>query len=225
MQESQLLDIVLIVVAGVVLFRLYSVLGRRTGNERSRDSFRLGGPQPAPTPGDNVVALPDRTAFQPDQPRDNTGDPVARGILDLRLADKAFETEKFVAGAKAAYEMILTAYANGDRAALRPLLSEEVYAAFEQVIRGREQRTEKVAFTFVGFKDVKVVHAAVKSRTGEITVAFGAQFITATRDAKGQVIEGDSKTVRDVTDVWTFCRDLRARDPNWSLVATSGELP
>jgi predicted lipid-binding transport protein (Tim44 family) len=78
------------------------------------------------------------------------------------------------------------------------------------------------SFTFVGFKDVKIVHAMLKGRTAEVTVAFGAQFISATSDAQGTVIEGDTRAVRDVTDVWTFARDVRARDPNWSLVATSG---
>jgi predicted lipid-binding transport protein (Tim44 family) len=225
MQDSQLLDIVLIVVAGVVLFRLYTVLGRRTGNERTRDNFRLRGPQPAPTAADKVVNLPDRDAFNPDKPRESAGDPVARGILDLKLADKAFETDKFEAGAKSAYELVLTAFANGDRTTLRPLLSEDVFAAFDGAIRAREQRGEKVAFTFVGFKDVKIVHAGLKGRSGEITVAFGAQFISATQGSDAKVIEGDTKTVRDVTDVWTFARDVRSRDPNWTLVATSGELP
>ncbi len=225
MPESQLLDVVLIVVAGVVLFRLYSVLGRRTGNERTRDSFRLRGPQPAPSAGDNVLRLPEQGTAKPDQPRETASDPAAQGLLDLKLAEKTFETERFVSGAKSAYEIVLTAFANADRNTLRPLLSEEVYAAFDGVIRGREQRGEKVAFTFVGFKDAKVAHAAVKGKNGEITIAFGAQFISATSNKTGGIIDGDTKTVRDVTDVWTFSRDIRSRDPNWVLVATSGDLP
>ncbi len=99
-----------------------------------------------------------------------------------------------------------------------------MFAAFAQVIAGHEQRKEKVDFTFVGFKDVKIVHASLKNRTAEITVAVGAQFISATTDAAGQTIEGDAKSVRDVTDVWTFTRDVQARDPNWLLVATSGGM-
>jgi predicted lipid-binding transport protein (Tim44 family) len=226
MQDSQLLDIVLIVVAGVVLFRLYSVLGRRTGNERPRGTFsRWTRPQPASNAGEGVVNVPESTPANVASARDAETDPVARGLLDLKLADKGFDTDKFLSGAKAAYEMILTAFAQGDRATLRPLLSEEVYAAFDGVVRTREQKKEKVDFTFVGFKDVKIVQAGVKGRNGEVTVAFGAQFISATRDEGGHVSEGDTKTVRDVTDVWTFSRDARSRDPNWLLVATSGDLP
>ena len=224
MQGSQLFDILMIAVAAVLLFRLYTVLGRRTGNERTREDFRLSGPQPSSRPAEKV-AIADGASLKPEQTREVAGDPAAQGLLDIKLADRTFETDKFVSGARAAYELILTAFSSGDRVALKPLLNDEVFAVFDAVIRKREQGREKVAFTFVGFKDVKIVHAAVKSRSGEITVSFGAQFISATSDASGKVIEGDTRTVRDVTDVWTFARDLRARDPNWTLVATSGDLP
>lgn len=216
MPESQVLDIILIAIAGVVLFRLYTVLGRRTGHERQ---------QSAPNANDNVVALPERNALKPDAAPSNTNDPVARGLLDVKLADKTFESEHFLSGAKSAYEMILTAFAAGDRAALRPLLNDEVYGAFDSVIKSREERKETVTFTFVGYKDAKIVQASLKGRTADVTVAFGAQFISATTDKDGNTVEGDHKTVRDVTDVWTFARDVRARDPNWTLVATSGDLP
>jgi predicted lipid-binding transport protein (Tim44 family) len=154
---------------------------------------------------------------------DRPADPLAGGLLDIQLADRSFDKDHFVAGARAAYEMIVTAFANNDRAGLRPLLSEEVYTAFEGAMRGREERSEKVTFTFVGFQEAKIVAAALKGRMAEITLSFDAQFISATSDAHGALIEGDSKTVRSVIDTWTFSRDVRARDPNWALVATSGE--
>jgi len=220
MPDGQYLEILLFaVVAGVILFRLYTVLGRRTGQEQPPpERLRLSGNAPAEPVKDNVVALPSRAGQIADRP----ADPVARGLFDIKLADKGFETEHFIAGAKSAYELIVTAFARGDRTQLRPLLGGEVFAAFESVIAGREQRKEHVEFTFVGFKDVKIVHAALKGRAAEITIAIGAQFISATLGGDGQLLEGDAKSVRDVTDVWTFTRDVRARDPNWLLVATSG---
>ena len=224
MPNAQLLEIlVLAVIAAVVLFRLYSVLGRRTGHEAPpRESYPLinGRPAEAP-PQDNVVPLPSRAEQIPDRP----ADPVARGLFDIKLADRTFETDHFLSGARSAYELIVTAFARGDRAALKPLLASEVFAAFDLVMTGRDQRGERVEFTFVGFKDVKIVHASLKNRAAEVTVAIGAQFISATTDADGKLIEGDLKTVRDVTDVWTFTRDVKARDPNWLLVATSGGMP
>jgi predicted lipid-binding transport protein (Tim44 family) len=218
--NAQLLEILFFaMVAGLILFRLYSVLGRRTGNEhppQESTNARYGAPA-----SDNVVSLPDRTL--PREAANAPADPLQRGLLDIKLADKSFEDEHFLSGAKGAFEMIVTGYAAGDRATLKPLLSEEVFSAFESGIRAREVAKQKTDFTFVGFKDAKITHAALKGRMAEVTVTFNAQYISATRDAEGTVVEGDTKTVTDVTDVWTFARDTRASDPNWVLVATSGD--
>jgi len=220
MPNSPFLDIILIaMVAAFILFRLYSVLGRRTGHEPPpKENYRVS----SSAGSDNVVTLPERRAPAADNAGAKPADAVARGLLDIKLADRSFETDEFLGGAKSAYEMIVTAFANGDRATLQPLLSAEVFAAFDGVIRERESRKEKQIFTFVGFQDVKVVQAHLKGRTAEVTIAFGAQSISATSDAQGNLVQGDLKTVNDVTDVWTFSRDTRSRDPNWILVATSG---
>ncbi|SRR5665213_858875 len=223
MANSELFEILLLaMVAGVILFRLYTVLGRRTGHEPppQQEPYRVSAPSDAPANVDNVVALPGRArpvaVAKP-------ADPLALGLADIQSADRAFEIEHFLAGARQAYELIVTAFAAGDRAALKPLLSDEVYAAFDAVIRGREERKEKVSFTFVGFKDVKAVHAALKNKIADLTVSFSSQFISATLDANEAVVEGDPKSVREVTDIWSFERNVRASDPNWILVATSGD--
>ncbi len=220
MANSQLLVIVAVAIfAGVVLLRLYTVLGRRTGNEREpREGFRRVGGNTTPG-GENVVALPDRAGMSvPTKPPDD----VERGLMDIKLADRNFETEHFLAGAKKAHELIVTAFANGKRDALRPLLSDEVYAAFDHVLADREARHETVKFTVVGYKDVKITHASLKGRTAEITLAFVSQVISSTVDATGTTIAGDPANAHDVTDIWTFARDTGARDPNWTLVATTG---
>jgi predicted lipid-binding transport protein (Tim44 family) len=215
MADSQLLAIFLIAtVAGVILFRLYAVLGRRTGHERP----------PPENLGFSNGDVPEARARLAAVASERPTDPLAASLLDIQLSDRVFDKDKFLSGARTAYEMVVTAYAAGDRIALRPLLSDEVYAAFDTAIKGREERGEKIAFTFVGFKEVKFVAAALKGRMAEITLAFAAQFVSATSDAKGAPIDGDAKSVRDVTDVWTFARDVSAGDPNWLLVATSGEL-
>jgi predicted lipid-binding transport protein (Tim44 family) len=217
MAGSQLLDIVLIaMLAGIVLFRLYTVLGRRTGHERPpQENYRIG-PQQAE---DTVGAAPKLTHASAERP----SDPVASGLFDIGLADRGFDKEHFLKGARAAYEMILTAFANNDRATLKPLLSDEVFGAFDSVMRRREQSGDKATMTLVGFTDVKIIAAALKGSTAEITLAYSARLIAATTNSQGVVIDGDDKSVRDVTDVWTFVRDSRARDPNWSLVSTSSE--
>jgi predicted lipid-binding transport protein (Tim44 family) len=221
MANSDLFEIlILATIAVVILFRLYSVLGRRTGNERppSQDRFQLS-PPAGKVAADNVVPLP--------LPRSTDAplDPVARGLADIRQADRNFDADHFVAGARHAYELIVTAFAANDRAVLKPLLSAEVYGAFDGVMRARESHNEKVTFTFVGFKDSKIAEAMLKGKMADVTVSFVAQFISATTDANGAVVDGDPKSVREVTDVWSFEHNVRASDPNWMLVATSGGEP
>ncbi len=221
MPDTQLFEILLAaVVAGIVLFRLYTVLGRRTGHEAPpHEQYRK---QTSP-PGDNVVAIPDRAAVRPGVSSEKPTDSVAPGLLDIKLADRKFESDHFLSGARGAYEIIVTAFAAGNRQTLRPLLSEEVYAAFDGVIRGHEERKEKIDFTFVGFSDATIVHTELKGHMAEITVSFTAKYISTTAKSDGAIVEGDPKTVRDVTDIWTFARDTTSRDPNWTLIATSGE--
>ena len=220
MANTQLLVIVAVaMVAGVILFRLYMILGRRTGNERERLS-RFD--RTANETADSVVALPDRNRLRGDAVAARPLDDVEQALTDIKLADRTFETDHFVSGAKKAHELIVTAYAKGDRETLRPLLNDEVYETFEHALRDRQSRGETVKFTLVGYKDVKISHASLKGRMAEITISFVVQFISSTSNASGAVIEGDPAAVRDVTDVWTFSRDLRGSDPNWTLVATSG---
>jgi len=219
MANTQLLEILLLaLVAGVILFRLYTVLGRRTGHEPPPEPYRVGPPadQSADKP---AIALP--------APRGTElpADPLARGLMEIKLADRNFDQAHFLSGARHAYELVLTAFSGNDRVALRPLLSDEVYAAFDGAMRDREARGETVHFTFIGFKDVKIVAATLKGKLADVTVAFTAQFISSTTNAQGDVVAGDPKSVHEVTDIWAFERNVRASDPNWTLVHTSGEEP
>lgn len=219
MADSQLLTIVIIAaIAGVILFRLYTVLGRRTGQERppSEEWNKVLEPREA----ENRVGEAPRLAHPV---ADRPSDPVASGLFDIGLADRAFDKEQFLKGARAAYEMILTAFAAGDRATLKPLLSSDVADAFESAIKQREVAGHKANLTLVGFSDVKIIAASLKNSTAEITLAFGARLLSFTTSADGEVVDGDAKAVKEITDVWTFSRDVRAHDPNWVLVATSSE--
>jgi predicted lipid-binding transport protein (Tim44 family) len=186
MPDSQTLVLVAAaMVAAVLCFRLYTVLGRRTGNEAP--------PVPARSPlspGPQTV-VPETTL-------------PPGGLLDIQLADRDFDTPKFLAGARAAYGQIVTAFAKGDRDTLRPLLSPEVYAAFDAGITGRNGPVAD----FVKLTDARIVKSALHGRLAEITLAFTAEFSTGT-----------------VIDVWTFERNLDSGDPNWLLVATSADLP
>jgi predicted lipid-binding transport protein (Tim44 family) len=223
--------IIFLALAVFIFLRLRSVLGQRTGRERppydpysARDAVR-----PA---GEKVVALPNRTPEAPAKPAEpeapgerwkgiaEAGSSTATGLDAIVAADPAFDPKHFVIGARAAYEMIVTAYAEGDRRTLKNLLSKDVYEGFEAAITAREQRGETVESRFVAIDAADITAAEVRARAAQVTVKFVSQLVTVTRDKEGKVIEGNAEKVTDVTDVWTFARDVSSRDPNWKLVAT-----
>ena len=230
--------IIILVLAVFIFLRLRSVLGTRTGNERRpTDTFFGRGPQPKPEPAnDKVVPLPTRN---PDAPRSvpaadepaaapvdrwagiaAPGTPVARGLDQIAAAENGFDARGFVAGAKAAYEMIVNAFAAGDRKTLKPLLSKEVFDGFAAAIADRESRGETRESNFVSIEKTEIAGAEVSGRTGQLTVRFVSKLITATRDRSGAVIDGSADEIADLVDVWTFARELGSRDPNWRLVST-----
>jgi predicted lipid-binding transport protein (Tim44 family) len=225
MNNFQFADVVILaLLAGFIAFRLYSVLGRRTGNERTRDDqLRMPEARPATKAAakDNVVALPERSASPTATTANAT--PVSRALLDIKLHDRSFDTDHFLAGAKAAYEMIVTAFARGERDVLRPLLSDEVFDAFEHAIKDREAKKERVEFTFLSLKSARITGAEMKGQTAEITVAFNSQVMLAGYDPSGNLIEGDAKAPRDIVEYWTFARETRTSNPNWILVSTSAQ--
>ena len=226
MHNFQFFDVILLaLLTGFIAFRLYSVLGRRTGHERSpEDQLRLpDGARPNPNPKaapvkDNVVSLPERAAAAG---AGANASPAARGLLDVKLSDRSFDTERFVGGARAAYEMIVTAFARGERDALRPLLSDDVFETFDREIRAREAKKERVDFTFLSLKSARITGAEMKGQIAEVTVTFESEIMLAGYDPSGTLIEGDAKTPHQVTEEWTFARDTRAGDPNWTLIATA----
>jgi len=227
--------IIFLALAVFIFLRLRSVLGQRTGRERppydpysqARDAIR-----PAPAPGDKVVALPGRapdTTQPPPLPAEpaerwkglaEPGTALALGLDAIAREDRSFDPKQFIVGARSAYEMIVTAYAGGDRRQLRDLLSREVYDGFESAIREREQRGETVETRFVSIDGADISHAEMRGKTEQVTVRFQSQLVSVTRDRAGAVIDGNPDKVTDVTDVWTFARDVTSRDPNWKLVAT-----
>lgn len=213
--------VVLALLAGFIAFKLYSVLGRRTGNERSReDQLRMPDVRPKPAK-DNVVPLPER----PGPAIGTIGSPnaLSRALLDVKLYDRSFDTEHFLSGARAAYEMIVTAFARGERDTLRPLLSNEVFETFDQAIKAREAKKERVEFTFLSLKSARITAAELKGSVAEITVAFNSQVMLAGYDPGGALIEGDAKTPHDIVELWTFARETRSNNPNWTLVSTAAQ--
>jgi predicted lipid-binding transport protein (Tim44 family) len=193
--NTQLIELlVLAIVAGVVLAKLYSVLGRRTGAERPQP------PAPQPAQGD----LP-RDMVSPRQPLGPaaTG-PASGGLGKIMRADPSFDPGAFVAGARAAYEMIVQAFAAGDREALRSLLTERVFNAYSKAIDERAASGEKGA-ELVRLRTAEIADASLEEEMARVVVRFEAE-----------LAEG-AHGMRDTAEKWTFERDVRSSDPNWKL--------
>jgi predicted lipid-binding transport protein (Tim44 family) len=148
------------------------------------------------------------------------GSKLARALEEIARADAGFSPKQFLDGARIAYEMIVGAFAEGDRRTLKNLLSSEVYEGFSRALDEREQRGEKLESNFIGIEKANIADAALEGRRASVTVRFVSQLITATRNREGAVVDGDPKRVREVTDIWTFIRDVTFSDPNWKLGAT-----
>ncbi|UXN74403.1 Tim44/TimA family putative adaptor protein [Devosia sp. A8/3-2] len=136
-------------------------------------------------------------------------------------ADPTFSPKSFLDGAKQAYEMIVTAFASGDRTTLKNLLEKDVFDGFQRVIADREAAGQTVDFTFVGLPKVEISEAEYDKKNILLTVRFHAEVVSATRDKDGNLIEGNADQVQTVADEWTFARNPKSRDPNWKVTSTS----
>lgn len=221
--SSDMIEIlVLILIAGVVLYRLKTVIGTRTGHEGPTDFVRRQ--QEAASRADapaGPVAVPD-----PDEPEEERFSSVpedSRAALEaIRRIEPDFDIDGFVDGGRSAYEMILMAYEEGDRGTLQSLLAPDVFQAFQSGIAAREEAGLRVDARFIGVREASVAEVQFDpdASIADVTVRFVGELITAVRDAENRVVEGDPNEVRRQTDVWTFSREMGSVDPNWLLTGT-----
>lgn len=229
------LNILLLAVALVVFWRLRSALGTRTGTEKPPiDPFETRRVEPPKTaePQGSVVRFPHGTEEEPAQrgiPEETQpiwtgfaepGSDLASSLEELAGADPSFTPRSFVEGAKLAYEMVVESFAKGDKPTLKNLLSKEVFEGFARAIDEREAEGKRVESRFVGVDKAVIQQAVLDGSKASITMQFVSELITATYSSAGDVVDGDPKQIREVTDVWTFERDVTSRNPNWKLVAT-----
>lgn len=232
MEFLDLTTLITIAVAVFVLLRLRSVLGQRTGHQEPHDdALKNENDNRAnreASMGDNVVKLPNQGQ------REDAIDPVIaeidelakprtklnKGLKAIYAKNPQFGPKEFLSGAEMAYEMIVTAFADGDRKTLNGLLGKDVFEGFVSVIEDRESRDETVKSSFVGIDASEIKSAEQADHESRVTVRFVSQIVSATLDKDGNLIDGDESQVATVKDIWTFARDSRNRDPNWKLVAT-----
>ncbi|MCI0735245.1 MAG: Tim44/TimA family putative adaptor protein [Beijerinckiaceae bacterium] len=235
MQDSfDMTTIIFALLAAFVVWKLRSVLGTRSGTEKPPSNpfatrAQTGIPARHGEAGSQVVKLPGAAEVPVANvpAKDDRWKPYAEpgtaawaGLDGIAATDPDFAVKPFVDGAKSAYEMIIGAFADGNRGILSNLLSPEVYEGFAAALDGREKRGEKLTTTFVSIDKVAFEDAALRGRIAKIKVHITAQMTTVTRDSNGAVIDGDPDKIVQIDDIWTFTRDTSSHDPNWKLSAT-----
>jgi len=208
--------VILAMVFLFVAFRLWSVLGRRTGHEQT-----IARPAEAtPAPIGAGRSLPDASApaaaARPAEVEPN----AEAGIRAIGLADGGFDAAQFLDGARSAYRMILEAYWKGDEEALRRLTDTDVFEAFASAIAERKQAGHVLDNRLVTIENAVIEQASLTGQTARVTVRFDADIAAVTRDAEGNVLAGSLDDAVPTHDVWTFSRQVRDANPNWMLVET-----
>lgn len=244
--NSDGLDIVSVIFLGiavVIFLYLRSILGSRTGNEQPSDPYNRDQAEGTGSKNnDNVVTMPERREGENPLSSDRsnaeqskpditeqinkfaeTGSELSNGLSEIANADSNFDPEEFMQGAERAYEMIITAYSEGDKRLLKRLLAKDVYAGFSEAIEQRESEGQVMTSKFVGFDKVTMLEAGVEDKQAEITVKFKSSLIRFISDADDKVIEGDDHDIEKITDIWTFAHSVSGRDPNWKLISTESE--
>ena len=200
-------------VAGFLVLRLRSVLGKRTGAEKPPEKWTA----PNDEAGATVIDLAARRRSPAEPPADSA---VGQGLAAIRAADSGFDLDGFLAGARAAFEMIVGAFAAGDKASLQPLLAPEVFRHFADAIDTRLRNGESLTTDLMGIRKLELIEARLDASFANLTLRIVSEQVIALLDSQGHVVEGNTDRVIDVIDVWTFRRDTRLVDPNWVLAAT-----
>ncbi len=211
------IDLILFgMIAAFLVLRLRSILGRRTGFERPPA-------QPYQPPPGTTAAGPVIDGHAEAQPASNRALPdpagaIGQTLAQMRAVDAGFDPAAFLDGAEKAFRMIVSAFAAGDRGTLRSLLADDTYRAFEQAIAGREAAGQTQVSTIHSIHSAAIENAELRGTVASITLRFVSDQTSLTQDKDGHPVTG-TDAVTEITDVWTFERDLSTRDPAWRLVS------
>lgn len=227
-------DLILLALIAVFIFlRLKNILGSRDGNEENRNHRDPFNPEPMDEresmddERDNVIHLPgSQTEPEPVHEEVNEIEPITevqRGLAEIMAVDPTFDQHGFVDGARGAFEMIITAFAQDDRETLKNLLSEEVNQNFVAALDARAAAGETLESTLVGINSIEITEANLTGTTAEVTVRIISEQVNVTTDSDGEVVDGDSNYIDTITDIWTFERETNSKSPIWFLTATQTE--
>jgi len=212
------IDLILFgMIAAFLVLRLRNILGRRTGFERPQQPVQAPPAHPAaPGPVVEGHAEPVTQAAQRTVPAADSD--LGRTLAQMKAIDRTFDAAGFLNGGEQAFRMIVTAFAAGDRTMLKALLSDDTFLAFDQAISARETAGHTQVSEIRSIQSMTIEEAELRGTTGVITARIVSDQVSFSRDAKGREVAG-TEAVMEITDMWTFERDLATQDPTWRLVA------
>ena len=216
-----MLQIFILAAVAIFLFwRLRAVLGSRDGFEKTIRDIKESS---------HVVSNPKVTdKAENDGPDDDIFDYVeensknAQVFKKIKEFDSDFSVNKFVSGAKMAYEIILMAFERGDTEKLKNLLEKKVLASFKSVIDKRKKDGFIVDAKFIGMRDIRIIDASFSQKTkiADVTLSFKSEITTVVKDSKGAIIEGHPDEIKKQKDTWVFTKNLSDKSPVWFLKST-----
>jgi len=209
-----------IVVAALLILKLKSVLGRRTGNEKRPKNFFMYQDTTLNTRKSvlsNEKSLKNKIDEKQNKEKLNIGN---NAIDKICFFDRNFTIKKFLSGAKTAFEMIIKSFAKGNINKIKNLLGSDVYSTFSKAIKARVQKKQTLEHTLVSIKKVKIENIHVKSSIADIVVKFVSEQVNLLKNKKGKTLGGNDEYIENHTDYWTFSKNLKSSDPNWKLVVT-----
>ena len=213
-------------IAAFLILRLRSVLGRHRDSGQSDGGF--GAKQGVPQKDEAPLLNPEKSEEAESKEAEYTETEsnlteeglLEKGFSEITRASPGFDSKEFLAGVRAAFEIIIKAFADGDREQLKSLLSPNVYNNFADAIASREDNEERLENTLIRIVDVIALEAFMDEKVSNITVKVISEQINVTLNINNEVIDGNNDYVSEITDIWTFARDTKNQDPNWELVAT-----
>lgn len=210
---GQLIEILMLAfIAAIIIFKLISVLGQRTGfeaSERQKETF-----------GDPLKTAKEQDFTQAPSEEDLIGPGLRKVYAQLRSIEPRFSLSHFLTGATRAFEMIVQAYAKGNLKDLKPLLSSEIFQDFQQAIEERQQKEERLETLIEKIESAEITDMHLDGTEATITVRLTSEQIHLIRDRQDNILEGNPKQSEQIIDLWTFYRDFKAKDANWTLIRT-----
>tara|TARA_R110002096_G_scaffold436105_1_gene668039 strand:- start:41910 stop:42605 length:696 start_codon:yes stop_codon:yes gene_type:complete len=230
--DDNLFLIIMAFVAGFIILQLRRTLGRKDGYDGKDEKGSDSSLREKGAPRDNVIPIKGGLV-QDDQPAEapqatidigvTKSSPFYSTLEKINSYDRSFTLPTFIDGAEYAYGMILNAFWDGDIKTLRSFLSRDVFSQFEAAINDMKSAEQRFDNVLNDIEKIELEDASIDGSMAELTLKFNSHMTIAVKDVDGNVVDGDPEKVVPVLDIWTFCRDVRRGDPNWTLVSTSNE--